>query len=285
MLDAQWVRHLVERALSEDAPSGDVTTEAIVHADDQGVGILIAKSDGVICGLAIAQMVFTALDSDARFTARVADGDRVAAGMTIAQVQGRLRALLTGERTALNFLQRLSGIATLTRRFVDKVAPYGVRIADTRKTTPTLRLLEKYAVRCGGGVNHRFGLSDGVLIKDNHIRVAGSLTEAVRRVRSSVHHLLRIEVEAQSVDQVREALACNVDAILLDNLGVDEVQEAVEIVRAWSEQMHQPRPLLEVSGGVSLETVEAFARTGVDLISVGALTHSASALDISLEVT
>jgi nicotinate-nucleotide pyrophosphorylase (carboxylating) len=146
-------------------------------------------------------------------------------------------------------------------------------------------LLEKYAVRCGGGVNHRFGLSDGVLIKDNHIRVAGSLTEAVRRVRSSVHHLLRIEVEAQSVDQVREALACNVDAILLDNLGVDEVQEAVEIVRAWSEQMHQPRPLLEVSGGVSLETVEAFARTGVDLISVGALTHSASALDISLEVT
>jgi nicotinate-nucleotide pyrophosphorylase (carboxylating) len=200
-------------------------------------------------------------------------------------VEGNLQALLTGERVALNFLQRLSGIATLTRQFVEKAAPYGVRIADTRKTTPTLRWLEKYAVRCGGGVNHRFSLSDGVLIKDNHIRAAGSLTEAVRRARQNAHHLLRLEVEAQSLEQVREALECGVDAILLDNFRPDELQEIVDIVRAWSEQMGQPRPILEVSGGVTLETVEAIAKTGVDIISVGALTHSAPALDISMEIT
>lgn len=285
MLDARRLRALAEQALLEDAPFGDVTTDAIVRPTDHGVGVFIAKRAGVICGLPVAQAVFAVLDADVQFAARVAEGDWVDAGTVIAEVRGTLRALLTGERTALNFLQRLSGIATLTKQFVDKAAPYGVRITDTRKTTPTLRWLEKYAVRCGGGVNHRFGLSDGVLIKDNHIRVAGSLTEAVRRVRASVHHLLRVEVEAQTLDQVREALACGVDAILLDNFSPDEVQEAVDIVRAWSEQMNQPRPLLEVSGGVTLETVDAFARTGVDLISVGALTHSAPALDISMEIT
>jgi nicotinate-nucleotide pyrophosphorylase (carboxylating) len=167
---------------------------------------------------------------------------------------------------------------------VQKVAPYGVKIADTRKTTPLLRALEKYAVRCGGGVNHRFSLSDGILIKDNHIRAAGSIAEAVKRVRTRVHHLLRIEVEAHSLDQVREALECEVDAILLDNFNIDEIRQAVQIVQDWSKRTGRPKPLIEVSGGVTLDNVEAIAQTGVDLISVGALTHSAPALDISMEI-
>lgn len=285
MLDQLGLEALVRRALQEDAPFGDVTTQAIVSPTARGVGLFVAKSSGVICGLPIAQMTFTLLDSTAQFRSRCEDGDVVAAETVIAEVEGKLQALLTGERVALNFLQRLSGIATLTRQFVEKAAPYGVRIADTRKTTPTLRWLEKYAVRCGGGVNHRFSLSDGVLIKDNHIRAAGSLTEAVRRARQNTHHLLRLEVEAQSLEQVREALECGVDAILLDNMRPDDLREAVEIVRAWSEQMGQPRPLLEVSGGITLESVEAIAQTGIDLISVGTLTHSAPALDISMEIT
>lgn len=212
------------------------------------------------------------------------EGEWVSARKIIAEIKGKLRVLLMGERTALNFVQRLSGIATLTKRFIEKVAPYGVRIADTRKTTPLLRALEKYAVRCGGGVNHRSSLSDGILIKDNHIRAAGSLKEAVKRVRARVHHLLRIEVEAHSLDQVREALECDVDAILLDNFSVDEIRQAVQIVRDWCQRTGQPKPLIEVSGGVTLDNVEAIAQTGVDLISVGALTHSASALDISMEI-
>lgn len=285
MLDQLGLEALVRQALQEDAPFGDVTTQAIVPPTVRGLGLLLAKSSGVICGLPIAQMTFTLLDRTAQFRSRYEDGDVVEAETVVAEVEGKLQALLTGERVALNFLQRLSGIATLTRQFVEKAAPYGVHIADTRKTTPTLRWLEKYAVRCGGGVNHRFSLSDGVLIKDNHIRAAGSLTEAVRRARQNTHHLLRLEVEVQSLEQVREALECNVDAILLDNMRPDELREAVEIVRAWSEQMGQPRPLLEVSGGVTLESVEAIAQTGIDLISVGALTHSAPALDISMEIT
>jgi nicotinate-nucleotide pyrophosphorylase (carboxylating) len=285
MLNQLGLKALVRQALQEDAPFGDVTTQAIVPPTTRGIGVFIAKSSGVICGLPVAQMTFALLDDTVQFRPLCDDGDAVTAGTIVAEVEGNLQALLMGERVALNFLQRLSGIATLTRQFVEKAAPYGVRIADTRKTTPTLRWLEKYAVRCGGGVNHRFSLSDGVLIKDNHIRAAGSLTEAVRRARQNAHHLLRLEVEAQSLEQVREALTCGVDAILLDNFRPDELQEIVDIVRAWSEQMGQPRPILEVSGGVTLETVEAIAKTGVDIISVGALTHSAPALDISMEIT
>ncbi|MFA0732441.1 MAG: hypothetical protein LKKZDAJK_001320 [Candidatus Fervidibacter sp.] len=285
MLQQIGLEGLVRQALQEDAPFGDMTTQAIVPPTVRGVGIFVAKSSGVICGLSIAQQTFALLDETVQFHPRCNDGDVVVAGSVIAEVEGKLQALLTGERVALNFLQRLSGIATLTRQFVEKAAPYGVRIADTRKTTPTLRWLEKYAVRCGGGINHRFSLSDGVLIKDNHIRAAGNLTEAVRRVRQNAHHLLRVEVEVQNLEQVREALECGVDALLLDNFRLEELQEAVDLVRAWSEQMGQPRPILEVSGGVTLESVEAIAQMGVDIISVGALTHSAPALDISMEIT
>jgi len=285
MLQQIGLEGFVRQALQEDAPFGDMTTQAIVPPTVRGVGIFVAKSSGVICGLSIAQQTFALLDETVQFHPRCNDGDVVVAGSVIAEVEGKLQALLTGERVALNFLQRLSGIATLTRQFVEKAAPYGVRIADTRKTTPTLRWLEKYAVRCGGGINHRFSLSDGVLIKDNHIRAAGNLTEAVRRVRQNAHHLLRVEVEVQNLEQVREALECGVDALLLDNFRLEELQEAVDLVRAWSEQMGQPRPILEVSGGVTLESVEAIAQMGVDIISVGALTHSAPALDISMEIT
>lgn len=280
----QWLDDLILQALKEDAPHGDITTEAIVHEDATGKAIIVAKRDGVICGLPIAAKVFWLLDSGAVFEAKVREGEWISAGQILADVKGKLRALLTGERTALNFLQRLSGIATLTRRFVEKVAPYGVKIADTRKTTPLLRALEKYAVRCGGGVNHRFSLSDGVLIKDNHIRAAGSIAEAVKRVKTRIHHLLRIEVEAQSLDQVREALECDVDAILLDNFSIDEIRQAVQITHDWSHRTGRPKPLIEVSGGVTLDNVEAIAQTGIDLISVGALTHSAPALDISMEI-
>jgi nicotinate-nucleotide pyrophosphorylase (carboxylating) len=280
----QWLDDLILQALKEDAPHGDITTESIVHENAMGRAVIVAKQDGVICGLPIAAKVFELLDSGTVFGARVQEGAWVSAGQILAEVKGKLRALLMGERTALNFLQRLSGIATLTRQFVQKVAPYGVKIADTRKTTPLLRALEKYAVRCGGGVNHRFSLSDGILIKDNHIRAAGSLVEAVKRVRARVHHLLRIEVEAHSLDQVREALECEVDAILLDNFNIDEIRQAVQIVQDWSKRTGRPKPLIEVSGGVTLDNVEAIAQTGVDLISVGALTHSAPALDISMEI-
>jgi len=280
----QWLDDLILQALKEDAPHGDITTEAIVPEDMKGRAIMITKEDGVICGLPIAAKVFTLLDSETLLEAKVDEGEWVSAGKIIAEIKGKLRVLLMGERTALNFVQRLSGIATLTKRFVEKVAPYGVRIADTRKTTPLLRALEKYAVRCGGGVNHRSSLSDGILIKDNHIRAAGSLAEAVKRVKARVHHLLRIEVEAHSLDQVREALECEVDAILLDNFSVDEIRQAVQIVRDWSQRTGRLKPLIEVSGGVTLDNVEAIAQTGVDLISVGALTHSAPALDISMEI-
>ncbi len=275
---------LLLQALEEDAPFGDVTTNAIVPEGAKGIAVFVAKQDGVICGLSIAAKVFELLDSQCVMEAKVSDGTWVNAGTELAVVRGRLRALLTGERTALNFLQHLSGIATFTRRFVEKVAPYGVKIADTRKTTPLLRALEKYAVRCGGGINHRFSLSDGVLIKDNHLRVAGSIRNAVERVRAKAHHLLRIEVEAQNLQQVQEALECNVDAILLDNFSIAEIKEAVRLVHEWTQRTGRPRPLIEVSGNVTLDTVEAIAQAGVDLISVGAITHSAPALDISREV-
>lgn len=280
----QWLDDLILRALQEDALTGDITTDAIVPEEAQGSAVMVAKQRGVICGLPIAAKVFAMLDPNSILEAKVKEGDFVIPNTVIAEVRGKLRALLIGERTALNFVQRLSGIASLTKQFVEKVAPYGVKIADTRKTTPLLRALEKYAVRCGGGVNHRFSLSDGILIKDNHIRAAGSIKEAVKRVRSRAHHLLRIEVEVHSLDQIQEALECGVDAILIDNFGIDEIRRAVQFVNEWTEKVGRPKPLLEVSGGVTLENVEEIAKTGVDLISVGALTHSASALDISMEI-
>lgn len=268
-------RPLIELALREDIGPGDVTTEATVPPDARGRGRIVAKAYGVICGLPIAAEVFRAVDEEIAFTAHSRDGEPVQPGDVAAEVEGPLRGILTAERTALNFLSRLSGIATLTARFVDAVAPYRAVILDTRKTTPGWRLLEKYAVRCGGGRNHRMGLYDMVLIKDNHIAACGSVTEAVRRVRAAGVKV-PIEVEVRDLKELREALELGVDRILLDNFTVEEIAEAMRIADG--------KAPLEASGGVTLDNVEEIAATGVDYISVGALTHSAPALDISLEV-
>jgi nicotinate-nucleotide pyrophosphorylase (carboxylating) len=272
---ADTLDDLVLAALAEDVGAGDVTTEATVPADAVGTTELLVKEPGVVCGIGLAEAVFRNLDPAIHFEALVDDGDVVDGATTVAVVAGPLRAILTGERTALNFLGRLSGIATLTRRYVDAVAGTGVAILDTRKTTPGLRRLEKHAVVCGGGRNHRFGLDDGVLVKDNHLRVAGSVGAAVERVRAATP--LPVEVECDTLAQVAEALDAKVDAILLDNMTADELVAAVVLVRG--------RARLEASGGVTLDNVRALAGTGVDEISIGALTHSARSLDVSLELT
>jgi nicotinate-nucleotide pyrophosphorylase (carboxylating) len=269
------IERLAYAALAEDVGEGDVTTEATVDRDASGSAYILVKEPGVVCGLAIAEAVFRALDADARLERLVDEGAVVEGGARVALVTGPLRAILTGERTALNFLGRLSGIATLTRRYVDAVAGTGVAILDTRKTTPGLRALEKHAVACGGGRNHRFGLDDGVLIKDNHLRAAGSIAAAVESARAATE--LPIEVECDTIEQVAEALAAEADAILLDNMTPDGLLAAVVLAKG--------RARLEASGGVTLETVRAIAETGVDEISVGALTHSARSLDVSLELT
>ena len=262
-------------ALAEDIGAGDVTTEATVLEDAVGTAELLVKEPGVVCGLRAAESTFRALDSEIRFDALVGDGDVVdEPPAVVARVTGSERAILTGERVALNFVGRLSGIATLTRRYVAAVDGTGAAVLDTRKTTPGLRALEKHAVACGGGRNHRFGLDDAVLVKDNHLRAAGSVADAVRLVRAASD--LPIEVECETLDQVSEALEAGVDAILLDNMTLAELREAVALTAG--------RVRLEASGGVSLETVRAIAETGVDEISVGALTHSARSLDVSLEL-
>ena len=264
----------IRRALAEDIGSGDVTTDSIVPANASLRGRIIAKQDGVVAGLSVAEAVFSELDERVSFIAHVADGARVKNRNVLADVTGPARALLTGERVALNFLGRMSGIATLTRRFVDAVATTNAVILDTRKTAPGLRLTDKLAVRIGGGQNHRTGLFDMVLIKDIHIDFAGSITAAVTRVREAGVKV-EIEVEARTLDHVREALALGVERILLDNMSFELMREAVEIA-GW-------RAKLEASGNVSLANVLEVARTGVDYISVGALTHSPDVFDVSLE--
>jgi nicotinate-nucleotide pyrophosphorylase (carboxylating) len=264
----------VYAALAEDVGEGDVTTEATVDEEAVGTALLSLREPGVVCGLLAAEIVFTALDPDLRFERLVEEGAVVDAAAGVAIVSGLERAILTGERTALNFVGRLSGIATLTRRYVDEVAGTGVAILDTRKTTPGLRALEKHAVACGGGRNHRFGLDDAVLLKDNHLRASGSIRAAVERLRGATD--LPLEVECDTLAQVGEALEAGVEAILLDNMAPDELRRAVALVAG--------RVRLEASGGVDLDTVRAIAETGVDEISVGALTHSARSLDVSLEL-
>jgi nicotinate-nucleotide pyrophosphorylase (carboxylating) len=269
------IERLAYAALAEDVGDGDVTTEATVDRDASGSAYILVKEPGVVCGLAIAAAVFRALDPEVGFERLVDEGASVDGRAQVALVTGPLRAILTGERAALNFLGRMSGIATLTRRYVDAVAGTGVTILDTRKTMPGLRALEKHAVACGGGRNHRFGLDDGVLIKDNHLRAAGSIASAVERARAATE--LLIEVECDTIEQVGEALAAEADAILLDNMTPDGLLAAVVLVKG--------RARLEASGGVTLDNVRAIAETGVDEISVGALTHSARSLDVSLELT
>jgi nicotinate-nucleotide pyrophosphorylase (carboxylating) len=267
-------REAVRRALAEDLGWGDVTTEATVDPQSRARGNIIAKADCVIAGLDIAAEAFRQLDPAVVFTKNVEDGHRCSPGTSVAVVRGSAAAMLTAERTALNFLQRLSGIATVTRRFVDATGG-GITVLDTRKTTPTLRALEKYAVRAGGATNHRTGLYDAVLIKDNHIRLAGGVSAAVERTRR-YRPDLPIEVEAQSLAQVAEALAAGADTILLDNLSLEEIREAVALTHG--------RVLTEVSGGVTLDRIPQIAATGAGFVSVGALTHSAPAIDISFEL-
>jgi nicotinate-nucleotide pyrophosphorylase (carboxylating) len=268
-------------ALDEDGAHDDVTTRALVPPTQWGACVIVAKDDGIVAGLPVAAAAMTALDEEVAFDTLVADGDRVSAGARLAEVEGSLASILSAERVALNFLQRLSGIATLTREFVDAVAGTKAVILDTRKTTPGLRQLERYAVRCGGGRNHRYNLSSGVLIKDNHIAAArlrgiDDLSDVVALARQSAPHTMRIEVEVTNLVMLKEALAGGADIILLDNMGVDEIRGCVELVAG--------RALVEASGGVTLDNVRAIAATGVDYISIGRLTHSAPSLDISLEV-
>jgi len=270
------VRDIVARALAEDIGPGDITTAATVAPDAECRAEIVAKAEGVIAGLGVARLVFGMLDPQIEFHEVVVDGGRVSEGMTVARVSGNTRALLAAERTALNFLQRMSGIASLTAEYVEAAEGTDARIIDTRKTAPGLRLLDKYAVRMGGGRNHRVGLFDGVLIKDNHLRAAGGVGEAVRRARKAAHHLVKIEVEVQTLEEVEEGVAAGADVILLDNMDLDNVSRAVDLVSGRCE--------IEVSGGVTLETVRALAECGVDYISAGALTHSAPALDLSLEI-
>jgi len=273
-------RYLVEQAvataLEEDLGGvGDITTNTIIPPDAQGDASIIVRKPGVIAGLDLAAASFKSLDPDVRFTRIVEDGSKVEAGATIARIAGKTRALLTGERTALNFFGRLSGIATLTAGYVAAVKGTHAKIVETRKTTPGLRALEKYAVRCGGGTNHRFGLYDAVLVKDNHIAAAGGLAEALNAVRTAVGHLVKIEVEVDTLDQLENVLRFPIDAVLLDNMDAGTLKRAIALVKG--------RVITEASGGVTLESVREIAKTGVDLISVGALTHSARSLDSSLE--
>ncbi|MBF7082806.1 carboxylating nicotinate-nucleotide diphosphorylase [Desulfallas sp. Bu1-1] len=275
-LNEQALNQLIDRCLAEDTGTGDLTTDSIVPPDLNAVGYIKAKQNGVVAGLPVARAVFRRLDPELEFLPRVAEGARVKTGEVLVQLNGRARTILTGERLALNFLQRLSGIATLTSRLVELVRDYPVRIVDTRKTTPGLRLLEKYAVRVGGGHNHRLGLFDAVLIKDNHIRVAGGIRTAVERARKAVPHTAKIEVEVEDLDGVAEALEAGADIIMLDNMDPKTMSAAVQMVNG--------RALVEASGGISTANIQAVAASGVDIISVGALTHSVTALDISLDV-
>jgi len=270
------ISQIIRRALAEDIGDGDVTTECTVPADAMLAGAFVAKEAGVVAGLEVARLTFAQLDERVRLAPLVAGGDDVQTGQTIATVTGPGRALLSGERVALNFLQRMSGIATLTRRFVQAVQGTRAVILDTRKTAPGLRPFDKWAVRLGGGQNHRFGLYDMVLIKDNHIAAAGGITEAVKRVRNGDVRKRAIEVEVCTLDELREAVALDVDRILLDNMTPDEMAEAVRLTGGCVP--------LEASGNVTLENVATVAATGVDYISVGMLTHSVRALDVSLTV-
>ena len=273
-LDAGEYRDLVRTALAEDIGSADVTTDATVSPEQRAHAVVLAKSSCVIAGLGLAAEAFRQLDPTVVGTVHYGDGSRCDPGTVVAEFRGRAAALITAERTALNFLQRLSGIATLARQFVD-LAAARITVLDTRKTTPLLRVLEKYAVRAGGAVNHRFGLSDGILIKDNHIRLAGGVIEAVTRMRRDSRGL-PIEVEAQSLEQVDAALASGADIILLDNLSTADIISAVNRCRG--------RARTEISGGVTLARLPELAATGADYVSVGALTHSAPAADLSFEI-
>jgi len=267
---------IIKLALFEDSGLGDITTESILPEPQTGKGVIIAKESFVLAGIKVAKAVFKLLDPDCSVTSLFSDGDAVKKGEIVLKVKGDLLSLLKGERVALNFLQRLSGIATLTRSYVDELNAPAVRLTDTRKTTPGLRSLEKEAVRAGGAYNHRMSLYDGILIKDNHIAVAGSIKKAVAQVKKRISHLMKIEVEVSTLDAVKEALDAGVEVIMLDNMNYDQMSEAVTFING--------RAIVEASGNVSLKTVNNIAATGVDVISCGALTHQARSVDLSMQI-
>lgn len=270
------VDHIISLALLEDSGHGDITTESILLESFKGTGVVVAKESFVLAGVEVAKKVFKLLDPSCEPYAPHTDGDSVNSGEVFFKVRGDLLALLKGERVALNFMQRLSGIATLTRTFVDALSSRRVRLTDTRKTTPGLRNLEKDAVRAGGASNHRMSLYDGILIKDNHIAVAGSIKNAVKAVRSRTSHLMKIEVETTTLEEVREALDAGAEVIMLDNMDFGQMREAVRLVNG--------RAVVEASGNVSLATLNRIADTGVDVISCGALTHQATSVDMSMRI-
>jgi nicotinate-nucleotide pyrophosphorylase (carboxylating) len=276
MLEMEAVRKIIRRALEEDIRSGDVTTSAALTGSETGLATALAKEDLVVAGLDVFREVFRVRDASLVFGTAVRDGAWTPRGTVLATVSGSLTSILTAERVALNLFQRMCGIATLTKQFVDAVAGTKAKILDTRKTIPGLRILDKYSVRAGGGRNHRYGLYDGVLIKDNHIEAAGGIAEAVRRVRGQAPLMVKIEVEVKDLAEVEEALAAGADVIMLDNMPVHAMKQAVQLIGG--------KALVEASGNVTLATVRAIAETGVDLISAGVLTHSVRAADISLKV-
>lgn len=273
------VETILRNAILEDVGNGDITSSVVIPEGHTSIAVLMANETLVLAGIPFAERIFKLVNPDLTFKALKKDGSKVRKGAVIARVRGDTRSILKAERVALNILQRLSGIATLTSRFVESVREFPVRIVDTRKTTPGFRSLEKYAVRIGGGYNHRYGLFDGILIKDNHIDAAGGIGEAIRRAREKAHHLLKIEIEVRNLREVKEALAAGAHVIMLDNMPVERMNRAVDLIRR-----KRPEVIIEASGGVSLENVRSIASTGVDLISVGAITHSASAVDISMEI-
>jgi len=276
-LNTTWLGRAIEMALEEDVGLGDVTTQATVPVDAEGTGRMWAKEPGVIAGLEVAAAVFEWLSPEVEFIPLVEEGASVEAGDSLATIEGDLRAILTGERTALNFIQRLSGVATQTSGLVTAIAGTGVQVIDTRKTTPGLRMLEKYAVSLGGGANHRWALDSGVLIKDNHIIAAGGVTQALEAARATAPHSLSLEIECKELIQVQEAIDAGADIVMLDNMRGDILREALKTVNGQCK--------VEVSGGITLENIREVALPGVNWISVGALTHSVKAIDISLDIS
>ncbi len=270
---------VIKNALSEDIGNGDITTLAIIPEGHSSKAVLVAKEDFILAGIPYAERTFKLIDSSLNFRTKKRDGSKVMSGTSLAEISGDTASLLKAERVALNLLQRLSGIATVTRSFVERVKGLSVKIVDTRKTTPGLRIFEKYAVRVGGGYNHRFGLFDGLLIKDNHIAASGGLKKAVNLARLNTHHLMKIEAEVKSIKEVKEALSAGVDILMLDNMSIEKMKRAVEIIRST-----RPDKLIEASGNIGIEDVRAVAFTGVDLISIGAITHSAGSADISMRI-
>ena len=277
-LNPLLIQDAVRRALDEDlGRAGDITTQATIPASSIAHTVIAARETGVIAGLPLAEAAFHMIAQGIRFTPRLGDGTLVQAGDVIAEIEGSARAILSAERVALNFLGRMSGIASLTQRYVDAVSGAEARIVCTRKTTPGLRAFEKYAVRCGGGSNHRYGLDDAMLIKDNHIAVAGSVKQALQAAKAAAGHLVKIEIEVDTLAQLHEVLAEGADVVLLDNMDIKTLKQAVALIEGAM--------LTEASGGVTLDTVTAIAETGVDMISVGALTHSPRVLDLGLDIT